>query len=66
MTKEEAKRAVLRDWIALPSQMRKTQVDALVFAMSVKDKYRFRCSGDRYQVIKGWLQDRIQEHMWPS
>jgi hypothetical protein len=57
-TKVEAQKAILAEWRALPSSERKTADQAATFAMMIKDKYPFRASGDRYQVIKGWLQPR--------
>lgn len=56
MTKEEARLACIRDWMALPPDERRTEHQAAVFAMRIKDRYVFRSSDDRYQVIKGWLQ----------
>lgn len=54
-TQVDAKREILGRWRALPSSERRTEQQAAVFAMGVAHEYNFRCSGDRYQVIKGWL-----------
>lgn len=65
MTKEEARLACIRDWMALPPDERRTEHQAAVFAMRIKDRYAFRASGDKYQVVKGWLQrhlDQISTH----
>jgi hypothetical protein len=41
----------------LPASKRGTQDQAAAFAMAKAAKYRFRSEADRYQVIKGWLQN---------
>ena len=56
---EEARREIVREWSALPVSERRTKDQAAPFAMAIKDKYPFRSSADRYQVIKGWLQNRL-------
>jgi len=53
MTQAEAKEYILAEWDALPEAKRATGM--FVFAMEMKEKYPFRCSGDRYQWIKGWI-----------
>jgi hypothetical protein len=55
MTRSEAQRLILREWRALPASERQTETQAAAFAMKVKGDYPFRYSGDRYQIIKGWL-----------
>lgn len=57
--KEEAMRDVVAQWLALPPAERTTEAQAAQFAMRIKDDYQFKCSGDRYQIIKGWLQKRL-------
>ena len=56
MKQDEAKALVIREWSTLPVSQRKTESQAASFAMAIKDRYDFKCSGDRYQVIKGWLR----------
>jgi len=51
MKKEEARMSILREWSA---QVDKSNPAA--FAMRMAEAYRFRCSGDRYQVVMGWLR----------
>lgn len=63
MLKEDAKAAALKAWRALPAERRQSEQDAAMFAMRIKDDYRFRCSGDRYQVVKGWLITDLDR--WP-
>jgi hypothetical protein len=59
MTQDEAKAEILRAWRALPADERRTDHQAAAFAMKLAGEYRFRCSGDRYQVIKGWLLNAL-------
>lgn len=61
MTKEEARLACIRDWMALPSDERQTESQAALFAMKIKARYAFRASGDKYQVVKGWLQRHLDQ-----
>ena len=60
LTQAEARKEILREWLALPASRRKTSDQAAAFAMAIKDKYPFRSSADRYQVIKGWLENRLE------
>ncbi|UHC20450.1 hypothetical protein LRS73_35555 (plasmid) [Methylobacterium currus] len=59
MTKDEAKREALRRWRQLPPAERQTDEQAAQFAMRLhhSGELRFRCSGDPYQHIKGWLMN---------
>ena len=59
VTQEEAKRLILRAWYALPERDRKTEHQAAVFAMKVKDTYSFKSSADKYQLIVGWLRTAL-------
>ena len=63
ITKAHAQELILAEWRALPIADRQTEHQAVMHAMKVKDVYRFRCSGDRYQVIKGWLINDLNR--WP-
>ena len=56
MKQAEAKALIIQEWSILSESQRETDSQAAAFAMAIKDKYHFRCSGDRYQVIKGWLR----------
>jgi hypothetical protein len=56
MNQEDAKREIIREWRALPKEQRQTEKQAALFAMQIKDKYKFRCAGDRYQTINAWLR----------
>jgi hypothetical protein len=55
MLKEQAREAIIREWLALPRQERRSDLQAGWFAMKIKDRYPFKADGDRYQVIKGFL-----------
>jgi hypothetical protein len=50
-TKDEARREIVAEWNSLPASARKTDHQAALFAMRIKDKYPFRSRADRYQVI---------------
>lgn len=56
MLKADAQKAIEAEWMRLPSEDRKTEHQAFMFAMRIKDEYRFKCSGDKYQVVMGWLR----------
>jgi hypothetical protein len=60
MTQAEAWKAIMREWFALPASKRRTQDQTAAFAMAKAAKYRFRSKADRYQVIKGWLQNSLE------
>jgi hypothetical protein len=56
MKQEDAKREIIREWQALPKELRQTDVQAAAFAMQIKDKYKFSGgTADPYQTIKAWL-----------
>jgi hypothetical protein len=51
----EARATIINDWLALPPEERGSEHKVAVFAMKAMSKYKFRCAGDRYQLIKSWL-----------
>lgn len=55
MRQNEAREAILAEWLALPPVERQSEHQAASFAMKKLSQYQFRCIGDRYQRIKGWL-----------
>lgn len=59
MLKAEAESAIVREWLRLPAAERATEYQALLFAISAMQRYRFSCRGDPYQYIKGWLMPHI-------
>jgi hypothetical protein len=56
--KEESLQAILDEWRRLP-EAEKTENHAAGFAMQMANEYQFRCSGDRYQVIMGFLSRHL-------
>jgi hypothetical protein len=58
MKRDAARAIILSEWSALPEAERSTQHQAAVFAMKAMPRYPFRCAGDPYQRIKGWLLQR--------
>jgi hypothetical protein len=57
--KADAQKAIEAEWMRLPSEERKTEHQAFMFAMRIKDEYRFKSSPERYQVIMGWLRPLV-------
>jgi hypothetical protein len=59
MKREDAKKAILDEWLRLPESQRRTEKQVVSFTIKLmKDRpyiTTFKCSGDRYQVIKGFL-----------
>jgi len=55
MRRADAQRGVIREWLALPADQRKTKAQAVAFAMRAADRFKFRYKGDRYQLIQIWL-----------
>ena len=55
MKQEDALRAILAEWRARPESGRRTESQLTALALRMADKYVFRCSGDRYQHIIGYL-----------
>ena len=47
----DARRAVIREWMSLPKEKRKTEEQAAAFAKKAME--RVPCSGDVYQRIMG-------------
>ena len=56
MNQVNARHEIIREWRALPKELRETDEQAAAFAMQIKDKYKFSSeSADRYQTVKDWL-----------
>jgi hypothetical protein len=55
MLRADVQRAVIREWLALPADERKTKEQAVAYAMQAADRLKFRYKGDRYQLIQIWL-----------
>ena len=54
-----ARRAIIREWMALPRERRQTGEQATAFALKASEKHDFRYSGNRQHRIKLWLMTRI-------
>jgi hypothetical protein len=52
----DARRAIIREWMALPKDKRRTQEQAAAFATKAKEKVPG--SGDPYQRVMAWLLPR--------
>jgi len=56
MNQVDARHEIIREWRSLPKEQRQTDEQAALFAMQIKDKYKFSNeSADPYQTVKGWL-----------
>ena len=64
MKQEDAKAEILREFRALPKSAQQSSFDRLMFAMKMKDKYTFKCSGDPYQTIAAWLNRESPDSKW--
>jgi hypothetical protein len=53
----DARRVIIREWMSLPKENRRTRKQADTFAKKVME--RVPCSGDPYDRIMGWLSPRI-------
>ena len=53
-----ARRAIIREWMALPRDKRQTQEQVAAFAVKSLEKHKFRCSGDPQRRIMAWLLPR--------
>jgi hypothetical protein len=59
MTKQEIRRAVIREWMALPSNQRQTKEQTDSFALKAMHRHELpRSRNDAYQVMMGWLLSR--------
>lgn len=64
MNKSEAKVQIVREWLNRPVDQR-TESEAAAFSLShahASSPFAFKCSGDRYQVIMGWLSPHIKKN----
>jgi hypothetical protein len=53
-----ARRTIIREWMALPQDRRETGDQAAAFAVKALEKHKFRCSGDPRQRVMAWLLPR--------
>ena len=59
MTKQKSRRAVIREWMALPPDKRQTEEQAAGFAAKAVERHKLpRSRNNAYPVIMGWLLPR--------
>jgi hypothetical protein len=59
MNKHEIRRTVIREWMALPSDKRKTEEHATGFAAKTLQRHELpRSRRDPHRVLMGWLLPR--------
>lgn len=61
MKRDDAKDAILRDWMALEPDERATLAHARLFAISKAGEYRFRSKEDRSDLIEAWLREHVSK-----
>ncbi len=55
----EPRRIIIREWMSLPRDKRRTPEQADAFTTKAAGTHTFECSGDRVQRIRSWLEPRI-------
>jgi hypothetical protein len=56
MNQVDARHEIIRERRSLSKEQRQTDEQAALFAMQIKDKYKFSSqSADPFQTVKGWL-----------
>ncbi|MGB6535123.1 MAG: hypothetical protein WBF58_04090 [Xanthobacteraceae bacterium] len=59
MTKQESRRAVIREWMALPQDKRQTEEQTIVFVAKAVERHKLpRSRNDAVRVMMGWLLPR--------
>jgi len=53
------RRTIIREWMALPPEMRRTAEQAAAFAAKVSEKHQFGAGGEPRQRVLTWLSIRI-------
>jgi hypothetical protein len=59
MNQEDAKRQIIREWRAPPSDQRQTDEQAAFFAMQIKAQIQIQRVRRRSVSIKGWLERHL-------
>jgi hypothetical protein len=54
----DARRTIIREWMALPRDKRETQEQTANFAKKAIERHQVPCSRDPYQAIITWLLPR--------
>jgi hypothetical protein len=59
MSKQDIRRTVIREWMALPRDKRQTEEQTAGFAAKTLERHALpRCRRDPYRVMMGWLLPR--------
>jgi hypothetical protein len=61
MTENDARQAMVADWMARQPQERQTEHQAAVFAMKAMQRYPLRGDRDRYRTIMRWLKPHVPQ-----
>ncbi len=64
MTQDEARQAITTAFHDLPLKTRESPVKRLNFVRQAMEKYKFKCSGHPYQVIRSWLIRELPDENW--
>ena len=59
MEDHEARRKIIRQWMALPKDKRQTADQAAAFAKRAVEQNKFQLSREPYDRIMGWLLSRV-------
>ena len=60
MEEHETRRKIIREWMKLPKDMRRTEEQVAAFAKSAVQQNGFqRSRRDPYQKVMGWLLPRV-------
>ena len=55
----DARRTVIREWMALPKDKRQTEAQALSFAANAAERHALKGPGDSSGRMIGWLLPRV-------
>ena len=62
MNKQEIRRAVIREWMALPHDKRQTEEQTTSFAVNAVQRHELpRSRNDAYKVMMAWLLPRTRK-----
>jgi hypothetical protein len=62
MNKQEIRRAVIREWMALPHDKRQTEEQTTSFAVKAVQRHELpRSRNDAYKVMMAWLLPRTRK-----
>jgi hypothetical protein len=64
MTQDEARQAITKEFRSLPVAKRESTEERLNFVRQIMAKYKFKCAGHPYQVIRGWLIRELPDENW--